>query len=397
MRTLSVAFLSALALSCLSAQPKSPTDYAVQGYIYKPVELQPSDDRIKQLQLPQGFRIEKWAEGLENPRIIAVAEDGTVYVTRRKTGDVVLLKNMNGKATPPQVVAQKENLHGIAIRGNQVYLAAIREVYVAERKPDGTLGPLKEIMRELPDAGQHPNRTLAVGPDGMLYVSVGSTCNSCIEKNPEIATMLRAKPDGTGREVFASGLRNTIGFAWHPETRQLYGWDHGIDWLGNDVSREEINLLEQGGKYGWPFLYEDNKKNPEDEPDTPKGKQFVAESRPSLLTHTAHSAGMQWVFYTGTQFPAEYRNDAFVTLRGSWNRKPPAGYEVVRVRFQNGKPVKIEPFLSGFLIKQGDQWANMGRLCGLAQLPDGSLLFGDDTGGVIYRVSYEGGERSRAR
>lgn len=373
----------------LAAQSGQPVDVTIQGHIYKPAELKPEGtDRLK---VPSGFRVQQWATGLENPRILAAASDGSVYVTRRKNGDVLLLKDSDGdgKAEAPKVVAQKPDMHGVAIRENQIYLVTVKEVLVAERKPDGTLGPLRTIIRDLPTGGQHPNRTLGFGPDGMLYITVGSTCNSCSETSPELAAILRVKPDGTGREVYASGLRNTIGFGWHPESQALYGWDHGIDWLGDEGSREEINRIEMGQKYGWPYIYEDGKANPGDKPPDKTWEQWARESRSPELTHTAHSAGMQWLFYTGKQFPEEYRNDAFVTLRGSWNRKPPSGYEVVRVRFQNGKPAKVEPFLSGFLVKQADgEWAHMGRLCGLAQLPDGSLLVGDDTGGVIYRVSY---------
>ena len=384
----------------LSAQPRTLTDVPIQGHIYKPAEIKPSDDRIAKLRVPKGFQIQKWAEGLKNPRIIAVSDDGNVYVTRRDMGDVVLLRDANndGKADPPQVVAEKKQLHGIALRGNQAYLATVKEVLVADRKPDGTFGPLREIVKDLPDGGQHPNRTLAFGPDGMLYVSVGSTCNSCEETSPESAAMLRMKPDGTAREIYASGLRNTIGFAWHPQNQQLFGWDHGTDWLGNDGGREEINRIEQGAKYGWPFIYEDGKPNPQDQPKDKTWEQWAKESKNPEIMHTAHSAGMQMLFYAGDQFPAEYRHDAFVTLRGSWNRKPPSGYEVVRVRFENGRPTKIEPFVSGFLVREANgEFGNLGRLCGMAQMKDGSLLISDDTGGVIYRVSYQGDNRSRVK
>ena len=391
--------LLAAVCTLLPAQDSKVTDVTVQGHIYKPVERVPGEDQVSALKLPPGFRMEKWAENLGNPRIIAVAPDGAVYVTRRQNGDVVLLRDANrdGKADSPQVVAQKEGMHGIAIRGNQVYLATVKEVFVADRKPDGTLGELKTIISDLPDGGQHPNRTVALGPDGMLYITVGSTCNACAETNPESATILRAKPDGSSREIFASGLRNTIGFGWHPDTKQLYGWDHGIDWLGDNTGREEINRLEQGAKYGWPYVFADGKHNPADKPKDKTHEQWAKESRNPELMHTAHSAGMQWLFYTGDQFPAEYRTDAIVTLRGSWNRKPPSGYEVVRIRFQNGRPASVEPFISGFLVQSGGESTALARLCGLAQLPDGSLLIGDDSGGVIYRVSYQNPATSEKR
>ena len=143
----------------------------------------------------------------------------------------------DGTADVQEVVAQKPDLHGIALRGDTMYLTTVREIYTAERQPDGTLGELQQIISDLPDGGQHPNRTIAFGPDDMLYITVGSTCNACDETNDNNATILRANPDGSDRAVYATGLRNTIGFGWHPETQQLYGMDHGIDWLGDNEQK----------------------------------------------------------------------------------------------------------------------------------------------------------------
>jgi glucose/arabinose dehydrogenase len=224
----------------------------------------------------------------------------------------------------------------------------------------------------------------------MLYITVGSTCNCCLEKSPESATILRAKADGSDRKVFAKGLRNTLGFGWHPKTKEMWGMDHGSDWLGDDVPQEELNKLEEGKHYGWPLVYEDRKVIPLK--DTPEAElqEFAKKTEPPALGYQAHSAPIQMTFYTGDQFPAEYRNDAFVCMRGSWNRKPPAGYEVVRIRFDpSGKPVKFEQFLTGFLLKGPEHFA---RLAGIAQARDGSLFVGDDTNGVIYRVTYDKGK-----
>jgi glucose/arabinose dehydrogenase len=287
-------------------------------------------------------------------------------------------------------VAKKPNMHGIAIHGGRMYLAAVTQVYAADIRENGTLGELQPIIDGLPDGGQHPNRTIAFGPDGMLHITVGSTCNACAETNEENATILRTNPAGSQRTIFASGLRNTIGFGWHPETGELWGMDHGIDWLGDQEQKEELNHLVEGRKYGWPYVYADGKINPADEP--PAGvtpQEWAEQSEEPVLLHTAHSAPMQMAFYTGTQFPEDYRNDAFVAMRGSWNRKPPSGYEVVRIDFQDGKPVAFEPFLTGFLVEREDGTHGMfGRPVGLAAMPDGSLLVGDDTNGVIYRIAY---------
>lgn len=390
----------ALAATPSAAQAPQSNEVEIVGHVLEPEPLQPTEERIAGLDLPEGFEVAKFAEDLVNPRMLAVADDGTVYVTRRSVGDVVMLRDTDGdgSADVRQVVASRPNMHGIAIEGPHIWLATIKDVYTADIREDGTLGELRRIIDDLPDAGQHPNRTLAIGPDGMLYISVGSTCNACNEHNPENATILRAEPDGSRRRILASGLRNTIGFGWHPETGALYGLDHGIDWLGDHEQMEEVNRIEDGKRYGWPYIYADGKQNPADEP--PGGitmDQWAAMSEEPVLLHTPHAAPMQMDFYEGTAFPEEYRGDAFAAMRGSWNRKPPSGYEVVRIRFENGEPQAIEPFVTGFLVDRGEgEHGQMGRLAGLAMAPDGALLFTDDENGVIYRVTHAGDATAEA-
>ncbi len=318
---------------------------------------------------------------------MAVSDDGTVYVTRRSVGDVVMIKTgKDGKAETP-VVASRDKMHGIAIKGSQMWLATVADVYVTDIKADGTLGELQRIINDLPDAGQHPNRTMGVGPDGMLYISVGSTCNSCTESRPESATILQASPDGKKRRIFASGLRNTIGFDWRPGTSELYGWDQSFDFIGDEVPAEEINKIEDGKYYGWPHVMEDNKPNPINAQDnTVKIAEWLEKSTPMALGYKAHSAGIQMAFARS----GEFAGDAFVALRGSWNAKPARGYEVVRIAFEDGKATKVIPFLTGFL--QGantSQPTVSGRPAGLAFLPDGSMLVGSDTS-VIYRITGPG-------
>lgn len=379
-----------LPLAAIAAGERAvPT--TITGHVVKPEKLAVDDKRFK-LSVPSGFEVSKFAEGLGKPRVLAVADDGTVYVTRRDVGDVLMLRDADGdgKAEPPVTVARRPQMHGIAIAGRRVYLVTVKELFVANRNDDGTLGPLRRLIDDLPDAGQHADRTIVVGPDGMLYLSVGSTCNACDESNPENATMLRVKPDGTSRTVFASGLRNTIGFAFHPTTMELFGFDHGIDWLGDDEQGEELNHIVKGHQYGWPYIYARNQKNPQDEP--PGGitmDQWAKMSDGPVLLHTAHAAPMQFAFITSPRFPAVYRGSALVAMHGSWNRLPPSGYEVVRVTFDAGTPTAIEPFMSGFLVSIGaNRWGYGGRPFGLAMTPDGAVLVGDDANGVIYRIVY---------
>lgn len=235
------------------AQQGDGTEAAISAHVVKPIKAEPTAERIKQLKVPTGFSIKPFATGLKNVRILAVAPDGTVYASRREEGDVLMLKDANGDGQAdgePIEVAHRAGTHGIAIQDGKFYLVTAKEVFVADIRSDGTLGELEMIIGDLPDAGQHPNRTISFGPDGMLYISVGSTCNGCNESNPENATLLRASPDGKSRIIFARGLRNTIGFAWEPQTGELWGMDHGIDFLGDNQQPEELNRIELGKQYG---------------------------------------------------------------------------------------------------------------------------------------------------
>ena len=372
---------------------KKTTDVQITGHVYEPAKLAPTVARIKTLKLPNGFQVSKFAE-ITNPRMLAVSNDGMIYVTQRTPGTVSMLKDTNGDgaADVQMVVAEKKMMHGIAIDGAKIYLVTVKEVFTADIKQDGTLGELRMIIDDLPDGGQHPNRTIAV-KNGKLYITVGSTCNACNETDKESATILTTDLSGKNRKIYASGLRNTIGFGWHPGSNKMFGMDHGIDWLGDNDQPEELNELVEGKKYGWAYVYADGKINPQDEVPAELGltnEDWAKQSVNPVLMYTAHAAPMQMTFYTGSHFPAEYKNDAFVAFRGSWNRIPPSGYEVVRVRFdKSGKPTKFEPFLTGFLIKGGapdGKDAQFARLAGIAQLKDGSMLVTDDTNSVIYRV-----------
>ena len=382
--------LSLLLVQCATAQEELIEER--EGHRVQPRIVPATDERIGRLKAPAGFRVEVFARDLGEPRMLAVGDDGTVYVTRRKPGDVLALRDADGDGRAESVTPVVQNLpdaHGITLRDGKMYIATVRELYVADLG-SGAKGKPQKILGDIPPGGRHPNRTLGFGPDGLLYVSVGSTCNCCVEKHSESAAIFRVKPDGSGRELFASGLRNTIGFGWHPKTQQMWGMDHGSDWLGDDFPPEELNRLEAGKHYGWPFFNADNQLiELRDYPAGFDADGWRAKVTPYVIGYTAHTAPLQMAFYTGEQFPAEYRNDAFVAMRGSWNRKPPAGYEVVRIRFdESGKPQKIEPFVTGFLLDDGA--AAFARLAGCAVAKDGSLLVGDDTNGVIYRIGYDG-------
>jgi len=388
-----------------SSEPSASEDRGRQGveivgHVVKPVPLDWSEERMSRLALPEGFAINVFAKDLENARMMDVAEDGTLYVTRRTNGDVLMLRDTDGdgQADKREVVAQKEGMHGIEIDGDTVYLMTVNDVYRTTRAQDGTLGELEMVAERFPEGGQHPNRMIQKGPDGKLYVSVGSTCNACGETNEENATVVVMNTDGSERRIFASGLRNTIGYGFEPSSGTLYGFDHGIDWLGDHEQHEEFNRIEDGERYGWPYVYAMSQFNPQDTPPDSSFSDYAAGSREPIGLHTPHAAPMQMTFYTGDVFPQEFQGDAFVAMRGSWNRKTPSGYEVMRVDFEDGKPVAMVPFATGFLMQDEESptgWGHMGRLAGMAQGPDGALYLSDDTGGIIYRITYEGQDAAK--
>lgn len=243
---------------------------------------------------------------------MAVRDDGTVYLTRQNEGDVLLLRDADrdGEAEDVRVVATGLRLvHGVAIHGRTLYLIAPTTVWSAAIEADGTLGEPRVIIADLPDGGQHRARTIRVGPDGKLYMGVGSTCNACDETNPENATMLRSDLDGSNRETFARGLRHTIGFDWHPATGALWGMDMGTDWRGNHIPPEELNQLVAGGNYGWPFCFGARRIDRLLNTTPPNGQTraaYCAATQPAALTLTAHSAPIGLTFYDAAAFPEPY-------------------------------------------------------------------------------------------
>jgi glucose/arabinose dehydrogenase len=378
--------------SAAAQKPPKRVLVSVTGYTSTPAKASYDSTTVSRLKVPPGFRVTVFTDKAAAPRILAVGDNGTVYATRRDSNDVVAFSyGADGSAGPmTKTITNLPHVHGIALHDGNIYLATVHEVYVAALDSSGKAGRLKALFTDLPDGGQHANRTLGFGPDNMLYISVGSTCNQCVEPNPENGTILRANPDGSERGVYANGLRNTLGFAWDPSSGIMWGMDNGYDWKGDDVPPEELNQIQGASNFGWPYCY--GNKRPDstfasDPPGSTK-EEFCPRTVAPTLTTTAHAAPMQMAFYSGKMFPGEYKGSAFVALRGSWNRKAISGYRVVRISFQNGKPIAIQDFLTGFLSPAGDTY--YGRPVGVAVAKDGALLVGDDTNGIIYRVTYDG-------
>ncbi len=360
--------------------------------VYKPERAEFTAESVDALSLPAGFSVTVFAQGLGRPRMLAAAEDGSLYATRPGAGDVLRLEDHDGDGVAEvRTVALRglEGVHGIALAGHEAWLATGTELYRGRLGESGAITTLQRWLSEMPDPGRHPNRTLGMAPDGTLFLSVGSSCNACREEAPELAALLEVSRSERAYSIYARGLRNTIGFDWHPATDQLWGMDHGSDWRGADTPPDELNLISKGAHYGWPYVYGDRNPDPDVEP--PRGttnEAFAATTTPPVLPIQAHSAPIGFVFYEGRLFPEEYLGDAFVALHGSWNRESPVGYYVARVRFDAGRPLRLERFLDGFLAENGKSY--FGRPTGLAVGADGALFVGDDSNGVIYRVAYGG-------
>ncbi|WP_373519517.1 sorbosone dehydrogenase family protein [Pricia sp.] len=382
--------IAVLGACLLTAQQRGELiEQEIVGHIYKPKKAKPTASFIKDLTVAKGFKIAVYAENLGKPRMMALNSKGQVYVTRRG-GDIVRLTDSDndGRSDRSDVVLTKKGVHGIEIKNDTVYIVAVNDVYRSEVDNTGGIGDLETIAEGLPDGGQHANRTLAMGPDGMLYVSIGSTCNACDETSEESATIIKLDPRTKSRTIYAKGLRNTIGFDWQPGTGSLYGMDHGIDWLGDNDQQEELNELTEGNDYGWPYIYADGKYNRADEPKDMDWSEYAQGTTEPKMLFTAHSAPLDMIFYRGKMFPKDFGSRALVTFRGSWNRNPPSGYKLIYIDFKDGEPTGSGDLVSGFLSEDGK--SQYGRLVGLLELKDGSILMSDDENGIIYRISYEG-------
>lgn len=407
--------LAGLQTAAQAQLPPGDGPVSVTTNVVEPTPVRFDESMLSLLKAPPGFKVTVFAKDMQNVRWLQPMPNGDLYVSRREQGDVMLLRDTDRDGVADQRLVVAQNLkwiNGLALKDQQLYMVTDKKLVAAPIQPDGTLGDARVLIDDLPEAGQHPNRTLGFGPDGMLYITVGSTCNDCRETGPENATVLRAQPDGSARSVFARGLRNTIGFGWHPTSQVMFGFDHGADHHGDEWPPEELNAIQANKDYGWPFCYADRQVDRQqfNDPVNSTKADFCPTTEGAVLTYPAHAAPLGFVFYQGGQFPAEYRNDAFVAFRGSWNRTQPSGYRVARVRFDaNGNPTGAEDFVTGWLQDtpppaarapgakapaaeqaKARRPSQFGRLAGLAVAADGSLLIAEDQNGVIYRVSWQG-------
>lgn len=350
----------------------------------------PAGVQLDKIQLPPGFRIDIYASGLKNPRSLTLGTKGTVFVGTRQANNVYAVVDTNGDQRADRVHTIASGLNtpnGVAFRDGALYVAEINRVLryddieASLEKP-----PAPVVVHDtLPTDRHHGWKFIAFGPDGWLYVPVGAPCNVCDERarDRRYASIGRMRPDGTGYEVVADGVRNTVGFDWHPDTRHLWFTDNGRDWMGDDSPPDELNVAPRVGlDFGFPYCHGGTIADPEF-----GGKKACADTTPPARNLGPHVAALGMRFYTGTMFPPEYRKQIFVAEHGSWNRSTPIGYRVMLVTLDaSGKVTDYRPFAQGWL--QGRQaW---GRPADVLVMPDGALLVSDSRADVIYRISYAG-------
>lgn len=352
---------------------------------------------LDKILLPPGFKIEIYADNLTYARSMALSPDGTLFVGTRRPFETldapdgsdlyaIADKNNNNHAERSEISVIAKGLNnpnGVAFKDGSLYVAEINRIIRFDDIVDQLDSPNDPVtIKELPQYLVHGWRYIGFGPDGKLYVALGANCNSCQHDDESNATIVRMNPDGSDTEVFARGVRNSVGFDWDPETGELWFTDNGRDLLGNDVPSDELNHAPvKGLNFGFPTCHSGSIP----EPDLGSDKNYTCDSMvPPAWMLGPHVAPLGMRFYKGKQFPEEYRGRIFIAEHGSWNRDEPIGYRLVTVRLQNNTAVGHEVFAEGWL-QNGTAW---GRPVDVQALEDGSMLVSDDLNGVIYRISY---------
>ena len=338
---------------------------------------------LDRIQLPHGFQIELYASDVPNARSMVQAPDGTVFVGTRTAGKVYAVIDSNQDFVADEVVTLATGLfmpNGVAIKDGSLYVAEVNRILRFDGvvdDPHTSVDPVV-VNDSFPRDRHHGWKFIRFGPDGKLYVPVGAPCNICDPGLPYTA-IHRMNADGSGLEMFVRGVRNSVGFDWHPGTGELWFTDNGRDMLGDDIPPDELNHAPAAGlHFGYPYCHGKSVMDPE----FGEGKD-CADYRPPAQELGPHVASLGMRFYTGTMFPEAYRDQIFIAEHGSWNRSIPIGYRITLVTLEDDRVVRYETFAEGWL---GDRvW---GRPVDVLVMPDGSMLVSDDYAGVIYRITY---------
>jgi glucose/arabinose dehydrogenase len=356
------------------------------GLVLSAVPARAQSLPLKNIKLPPGFEISVYAANVPNARSLTLSQNGTLFVGSRTEGNVYAVVDRDKDHVADQVLTLARRLNmpnGVAVRNGSLYVAEVDRVLRFDDIEARLANPPPPVVvsDKFPRDRHHGWKFIAFGPDGMLYVPVGAPCNICDPDENRYALIHRMKPDGSALEVFARGIRNTVGFDWHPQTKELWFTDNGRDWLGDNAPPDELNHAPRPGlHFGYPYCHSGDLADP-DFGKKRSCSEFVAPAQ-KLGSHVA-ALGMR--FYDGGLFPAQYRNQIFIAEHGSWNRSSPIGYRIALLRLQNNRAVSYEIFGEGWL--QGDRF--WGRPVDLLVMPDGALLVSDDHAGAIYRIGYK--------
>ncbi len=347
-----------------------------------PLPTAPDKLPLAKLKLPSGFNIEVYAAGMANARSLAVGDKGTVFVGSRLVDKVYAIVNKDGKREVKVLASGLYRPNGVAFHNGTLYIAELSKISKIEHVEDVLDNPPKPIViyDNLPRDEAHGWKFIAIGPDNRLYVPVGQPGNNVLHDDAH-GQIRRINLDGSGAEVVAFGVRNSVGFDWNPENKQMYFTDNGRDWMSEDVPQDELNRITKVGEdFGAPYCYQG------DIPDPEFGwGHSCSEFTPPVGLMGPHAAALGFRFYTGNMFPRSYRNAIILARHGSWNRSKKFGGDVVVVRLdKEGKVKSIEPMITGFLENNN----YLGRPVDVALLKDGSILVSDDYNGAVYRVSY---------
>lgn len=344
---------------------------------------------INKIKLPEGFKISIYASDVNDARSICLSPNGTLFVGNRNKDKVYALQDTDGDFKVDKKFTIDSDLtmpNGVAFKDGDLYVAEVGRILRYDDIESRLDNPPKPtvIYDEYPTKRHHGWKYIAFGPDGKLYIPVGAPCNICESEDKVFATITRMNSDGSAMEIFAEGVRNSVGFTWHPETGEMWFTDNGRDMLGDDTPPCELNRAPRKGMhFGYPYCHGGTIKDPEFGDKHPCG-DFTQPAQ-NLGPHVA-PLGLE--FYTGDMFPQKYRNHLFIAEHGSWNRSKKIGYRITLVKMENGKAAGYETFAEGWLDHDAQEaW---GRPVDLLLMPDGSMLLSDDKSGVIYRITYEG-------
>lgn len=338
---------------------------------------------LDDIRLPEGFHIEYYSDQVPGARSLTLGNDGVVFVSTRQLGRVYALLDRDGNHEVDRVLTILDGLdtpNGIDYRDGTLFVAENSRILRyddIDQRLDNMPQP-QVLTTNLPSDRHHGWRYMRLGPDGWLYVGVGAPCNVCLE--PDYAEIRRLRTDGSDMQSFARGVRNTVGFDWHPDTGVLWFTDNGRDWLGDERPPDELNRAPRADlHFGFPYCHGVDIRDPEF-----GAGESCADYVPPVQELVAHTAALGMRFYTGDQFPQQYRNQVFIAEHGSWNRSNKVGYRVSLVTLDGAKAIDYRPFAEGWL--QGEEaW---GRPVDVLVLPDGSMLVSDDQAGAVYRIYY---------